>query len=611
MLALALRASLRRHRLPLLLIPRISRARNMSTPSAESLNQEIAQQKALLADLRKQRADAALLDEAKKKLADLQRAQAVLQNASGARDSGKRKERMLLKTPKGTRDYGPSEMFCREHIERIVKECFTTYGGGCLDTPVFERKDILAGKYGEDAKLIFDLMDQGGEQLALRYDHTVPLARYLAMNGAISAQAKLWQVGKVYRRDNPVMSKGRMREFSQADFDIAGVWDPMIPDAELVSLLCTIMTRLDVGEFTVKINHRKILDGIFEVCGVPEEKIRTISSAVDKLDKLPWIEVKKEMTDEKGLDAAVADKIGEYVKHKGGPELLARLRADEALMANAHAKLGIEEMGILFTYLKSYKVIDKLLFDLSLARGLDYYTGIIYEAIVEASAPPGFTPADAFPSSCTPSSAPPAPAPKKKSKKAPADEEEEEIDESQVGVGSIAAGGRYDNLVGLFTAAAAGEGKKTAGLPCVGVSFGLDRVFALVWPKWVAKGMRSKETMVYVMAAGDGLLAERVELVQELRAAGIKTDFLFKKKPKLPAQFAAGERDEVPFAVILGGDELKEGLVTVKEQKWELVDDRKVKIESTDKGVKVRRDELIAWLKETSTFKEWASGKWC
>lgn len=107
-------------------------------------------------------------------------------------------------------------MFCREHIERIVKDCFTTYGGSQLDTPVFERKEVLAGKYGEDAKLIFDLMDQGGEQLALRYDHTVPLARYLAMNGAITTQNKLWQVGKVYRRDNPVMSKGRMREFSQA-----------------------------------------------------------------------------------------------------------------------------------------------------------------------------------------------------------------------------------------------------------------------------------------------------------------------------------------------------------------------------------------------------------
>jgi len=107
-------------------------------------------------------------------------------------------------------------MFCREHVERIVKDCFATFGGSQLDTPVFERKDILTDKYGEDSKLIFDLMDQGGEQLALRYDHTVPLARYLAMTHTNSPQSKLWQVGKVYRRDNPVMSKGRMREFSQA-----------------------------------------------------------------------------------------------------------------------------------------------------------------------------------------------------------------------------------------------------------------------------------------------------------------------------------------------------------------------------------------------------------
>lgn len=162
---------------------------------------------------------------------------------------------------------------------------------------------------------------------------------------------------------------------------------------------------------------------------------------------------------------------------------------------------------------------------MSLARGLDYYTGIIYEAIVEASAPPGFHAANALASSSQPSTstvAPPAPAPKKKTKKSSGPDEEEEIDESQVGVGSIAAGGRYDNLVGMFTAAAAGEGKKAPNLPCVGVSIGLDRIFAIVWPKWVERGMRGKDTMAYVMAAGEGLLTERVRLVQELREAGIK-----------------------------------------------------------------------------------------
>ena len=158
---------------------------------------------------------------------------------------------------------------------------------------------------------------------------------------------------------------------------------------------------------------------------------------------------------------------------------------------------------------------------MSLARGLDYYTGIIYEAIVEASAPPGFKQANAIASSSTEPAAAVEPPKAKPAKKAKGGEADEEVDESQVGVGSIAGGGRYDNLVGAFTAAAAGEGKKTSGMPCVGVSIGLDRIFAIVWPKWVEKGMRSKATMVYVMSAGDGLLEERIELVAELREAGL------------------------------------------------------------------------------------------
>ncbi|KAF8167160.1 hypothetical protein B0H34DRAFT_680502 [Crassisporium funariophilum] len=592
-----------------------------SSKTTAELEAEVEAQKVVFNELRLQGAPS---DEAKKLLGDLQKALALARSAGTKKEKKpegglkppagepKKKERLLLKTAKGTRDYGPAEMFCREHIERTVKECFTTYGGACLDTPVFERKDVLTDKYGEDAKLIFDLQDQGGEQLALRYDHTVPLARYLAMMGGATTQSKLWQIGKVYRRDNPVMSKGRMREFMQADFDITGTWDPMIPDAELLSLLCTILSKLDVGEFTIKINHRRILDGIFEVCGVPTDKTRAISSAVDKLDKLPWGEVKKEMTEEKGLDAAIADKIGEYVKHKGGPELLAQLEADATLTSNKSAKQGLTDMALLFNLLKIYGVLDKISFDLSLARGLDYYTGIIYEAIVEASAPPGFKAANAF--SPPPSASTPPP------KKPTTEGGEEEIDESSVGVGSIAAGGRYDGLVGAFLAGAAGadpaskEGKKAmgpgGGTPCIGVSIGMDRIFALVWPKWVEKGGRVKETMVYVMSAGDGLLEERVRLVKELRDVGIKCDFLAKTKPKLSAQFTAGEKDEVPFAIILGTDELNAGLVTVKEQKWELKDGAKVKIENADKGTQVKRDELADWLKATETWKEWSNGKW-
>ncbi|ESK93633.1 histidyl-trna synthetase [Moniliophthora roreri MCA 2997] len=600
------------HRLPCTYTTRTSTRRFSSMASLESIEEEIAKQNAKFNELRLQpNGDPSALEEVRKKLGELKKTLGQAKAAAGGGKKKEERERLLLKTAKGTRDFGPAEMHCREHVERIVKECFTLFGGSCLDTPVFERKDILTGKYGEDQKLIFDLMDQGGEQLALRYDHTVPLARYLAMMGGNVTQHKLWQIGKVYRRDQPVMSKGRMREFSQADFDISGPWDTMIPDAEILSLLSTILTRLDVGEFTIKLNHRKILDGIFEVCGVPAEKIRTISSAVDKLDKSPWSEVKREMTEEKGLDPAVADRIGEYVKHKGGPSLLEQLLTDSKLTANASAKQGLEEIGLLFRLLSAYDIIDKVSFDLSLARGLDYYTGIIYEAIVEASAPPGFK-ANPDPSTSTaPSDNPPPPKKKFKKPKQGGEEEEDEVDESQVGVGSIAAGGRYDNLVGMFTAAAASadSAKKAAkaGTPCVGVSIGLDRIFALVYPKWIERGMRQKDTMVYVMAAGDGLLEERIKLVRELREAGVKSDYLAKTKPKLPAQFDAGEKDEVPFAVILGESELREGLVTVKEQRWEMKDGKKVKIvtEGDNKGEKVSREGLVDWLKSRELWKEW------
>ena len=240
---------------------------------------------------------------------------------------------------------------------------------------------------------------------------------------------------------------------------------------------------------------------------------------------------------------------------------------------------------------------------MSLARGLDYYTGLIYEAIVEASAPPGLKAAEGL----DPASPAPAAPQKKKNKLGP--DEDEEIDESQVGVGSIAAGGRYDDLVAMFTEAASSDGKKGARLPCVGVSIGLDRIFALLWPKWVERGMRSKEVFAYVLSAGDGLLPERMGLVQELRAQGIAADFLAKNKPKLLAQFAAGEQDEVPYAIILGGDELKAGLVTVKEQRWAFVDGKKDKVKSTEKGTKVPRAELVQWLKATATFQDWDSGR--
>lgn len=166
------------------------------------------------------------------------------------------------------------------------------------------------------------------------------------------------------------------------DFDIAGQYDPMIPDVECVRVVSEALQVLDLGPYLIKLNHRSLLDGIFAACGVPQSKFRSICSAVDKLDKSPWEEVKKEMTDEKGLDDHIADKIGKYVSRSGGVELIAELRKDKELMKQSAAVQGLDSMELLLKYCNIYKILDKIKFDLSLARGLDYYTGVIYEAIL-------------------------------------------------------------------------------------------------------------------------------------------------------------------------------------------------------------------------------------
>ncbi|EOD44596.1 putative histidyl-trna synthetase protein [Neofusicoccum parvum UCRNP2] len=473
-----------------------------------------------------------------------------------AKDKDDKKTAFQLKVPKGTKDWEGKDMVIRDKIFSTITEVFKRHGAVTLDTPVFELKEILAGKYGEDSKLIYDLADQGGELCSLRYDLTVPFARWLAMNSSVSA-IKRYHIAKVYRRDQPAMTKGRMREFYQCDFDIAGEYDSMIPDAEILRITTEIFEALGwKGRYTIKINHRKILDGIFAVCGVPAEKIRTISSAVDKLDKSPWDEVRREMTEEKGLDPAVADKIGEYVNLKGGEDLLAKLQANETLVANESAKSGLADMATLFNYLNIFNVMPRISFDMSLARGLDYYTGVIYEVVTEGSAPASASGAAPEGQKTQKSG--------KKDKKAAADDDDRSNDPS-VGVGSVAAGGRYDELVGMFS------GKKK--IPCVGISFGVERIFSITKARMEAEktaaAVRINEIDVFVMAFGGkgftGLLPERMEVARTLWEAGIKTEFSWKVKPKLPQQFKQAETGGVPFAIILGEDELKDGKVKIKQ----------------------------------------------
>ncbi|XP_052276969.1 histidine--tRNA ligase-like isoform X3 [Dreissena polymorpha] len=431
-----------------------------------------------------------------------------------------------LKCPKGTRDYNPIQMAIREGVFNTIIKCFKRHGAETIDTPVFELKATLTGKYGEDAKLIYDLKDQGGELLSLRYDLTVPFARYLAMN-KINA-IKRYHIAKVYRRDNPAMTRGRFREFYQCDFDIAGQYDPMLPDAECVKIVVEILSQLEIGDYKIRVNHRKLLDGMFAACGVPEDKFRTICSAVDKLDKTFWADVRAEMIDEKGLDPQAADKIGFFVKFSGGLDVIEELLKDASLATQKEAVEGLQEMKLLLQYCEMYKIADKVVFDLSLARGLDYYTGVIYEACLQ-----GYT--------HQPTS--------------PASGQEEE----SVTVGSVAGGGRYDNLVGMFDA----KGKK---VPCVGVSIGIERIFAIMEHKALATNLkiRTTETEVYVVSAQKNLVEHRLRLCQELWDADIKTEQSYKKNPKPLDQFQYCESNGIPLSVIIGQSEIENNEVTLK-----------------------------------------------
>ncbi|XP_046853227.1 histidine--tRNA ligase, cytoplasmic-like isoform X2 [Xenia sp. Carnegie-2017] len=447
-------------------------------------------------------------------------------------------QKFVLKTAKGTRDVSPWQMAIRENIFDVITKCFQRHGAENIDTPVFELKETLTGKYGEDSKLIYDLADQGGELLSLRYDLTVPFARYVAMNKI--DKIKRYHIAKVYRRDNPAMTRGRFREFYQCDIDIAGEYDPMIADAECLKIVSEILSNLKLGNFLIKVNHRRILDGMFEVCGVPAEKFRTISSAVDKLDKTPWQEVRTEMIDEKGLDPSVADAIGVYVQHHGGIEVLSKIESDEKLGNNKNGKTGIEDMKLLLQYCQLFGIIDKISFDMSLARGLDYYTGVIYEAILLQQ---------------------------------PESVMKNEKGES-IGVGSIAGGGRYDDLVGMFAA----KGRK---VPCVGVSIGIERIFAILEARVKVAGdkQRTTKTVVLVASGQKNFLEERMKLVAELWQAGIAAELLYKKNPKMLSQFQYCEENGIPFCAVIGDSELKDGVVTLRDMK-------------SRKEVKVPRDDL-------------------
>lgn len=424
---------------------------------------------------------------------------------------GKRKPKIA----KGARDFTPEQMRIREQAFNAIRKVFKRHGGVEIDTPVFELKEVLTGKYGEDSKLIYDLADQGGELLSLRYDLTVPFARFLAMNSV--GNIKRYHIAKVYRRDNPQLARGRYREFYQCDFDIAGNYSPMVPDAEVITVATEILSDLPVGSFMIKLNHRKLLDAIFEICGVPAEKFRPICSAVDKLDKLPWEEVRAEMVNEKGLAAESADKIANFVLRNGNPfELWDQLMTEGVFGDHISANEAMRDLKLLFQYLEAMGSLPYISFDLSLARGLDYYTGVIYEAV---------------------------------------------LTDGTSQVGSIAAGGRYDNLVGMFST----SGVQT---PCVGVSIGIERVFTIMEKKAEQLNLlQAANIQVFIASIGPNLMTERMKIAQKLWKSNISSEYSHLDNPKFKKQLDDTLERGIPYMVVFGQDELDKNIVKVKDMK--------------------------------------------
>lgn len=407
----------------------------------------------------------------------------------------------VLKTPKGTADGPPRHCLLYDMILCKVKRIFVLYGAVPVSTPTFEIKDILTNKYGEDTKLIYDLKDQGGEICALRYDLTVPFARYLVSNNI--RRMKRYQIGRVYRRDQPSVAKGRLREFIQADFDIAGECVGMMGDAEVVSCVDRILRSLDMGRFRIKVSDRRLLTSILKIAEVPDDRHSTVCSSIDKIEKVGWAEVKRELV-QKGLTEDQVETIRGYIEMSGTEDVLEMLKSDKIHELD-ECRSAVCDMEELFRLCRILGCSENLVISLSLARGLDYYTGMILEGeYVEGS------------------------------------------------VGSVIGGGRYDHLTENLT-------EKGPSVPCVGFSVGVSRIFSLLYEK------HNKEclSVVYVGASGGLFLDERLSILKILLDADIPSETFYTKRSSFGDQQAYSRKKGIPFVVVVGESELSAASVQV------------------------------------------------
>jgi len=427
--------------------------------------------------------------------------------------------------PKGTRDFGPKEMAKRNYIFNTIKDVYALYGFQQIETPAMETLHTLLGKYGDEGdKLLFKVLNSGDYfkgitddelqtrdtlklqtklcEKGLRYDLTVPFARFVVMHrDELQLPFKRFQIQPVWRADRP--QKGRYREFYQCDADVVGS-DSLLNEVELMQIVDTVFTKFGI-RVAIKINNRKILTGIAETIG-EADKIVDITVAIDKLDKIGLEKVNEELRAD-GISEEAISKLQPIISLSGSNS--EKLDVIEKVLHDSETGVkGVEETRFILSTLESVGLKNTIEFDLTLARGLNYYTGAIFE--VKALDTP---------------------------------------------MGSITGGGRYDNLTGIFG---------MPGLSGVGISFGADRIYDVLEALDLYPKEATNSTQVLFINFGDKETAYCLPVARQLRAAGIRTE-VFPDKAKMKKQMSYANSKNVPFVVLAGENEIAAGKLTLKD----------------------------------------------
>lgn len=438
------------------------------------------------------------------------------------------------RTAKGMRDFLPSDMLKRAYVIETVEDVFKLFGFEPLQTPILENTETLLGKYGEEAEgLIYSAKHgrQDEASVSMRYDLTVPLARVVAQyENNINLPFKRYQIAPVFRGERP--QRGRFREFYQCDADIVGV-SGMSADAELIALAIMVLRRLGFEKFTVKINNRKLLTGMGQYAGVANEQLSDLYRSVDKFDKIGAEGVQKELL-ERGLSQDVVERMMTLLQ-AGGKGIETLDNAEDVLGDFDIAKEGLDELREMAKNLNLLGVpSENYAFDFTMVRGLGYYTGPIFEAVLDGDS-----------------------------------------------IGSISGGGRYDDLIGIFR-------KET--LPTTGISLGIERIITLMDENnMYPETLGTTVVQVLVTVFSEEMRDEATALAMRLRNAGVRAElYMTDSRLKLGKQFGHADKKGIPIVAVMGPDEVANDIVSLKR----LRDGKEVSVKRGEAADKVR--ELLA-----------------